>query len=100
MQVEAIYNKGRLEFTQPVRFVRDQFKVTLEVPDDQIVIENNTESIQSSLDHLLAECSDNPWLRRMKAIEKRILSLPENELPDLTPKQLRNIEAFSLKEDR
>ena len=100
MQIEAIYKKGRLEFTQPVRFLRDQVKVTLEVADDEIIIENDTQSIQSSLDYLLGKHPDNSWLRRMKDIEKRVLSLSEDELPELTPKQLRNIQAFSLREDR
>ena len=36
----------------------------------------------------------------MNAIELRVLSIPDDQLPELTIKQLERIEAFALREDR
>jgi len=37
MKLEAIYDKGRLEFIQPVHFVRDRLRVVAEVPEQEMV---------------------------------------------------------------
>lgn len=37
MQVEVIYNQGRLSFAQPVHLKRDHLRLTITVPDDEIV---------------------------------------------------------------
>lgn len=100
MQVEAIYDNGKLEFTKSIGLARKRFKIKVDIPDKEVVDTDNARHIQSSLDHLLAEQPDNPWLVRMKEIEKRVLSIPEDELPELTPKQLQYIEAFAMREDR
>lgn len=101
MQVDAIYDNGKLEFTKSIGLVRKRFKVKVDIPDKEVVGgDNNTQTVQSSLDRLLAERPDDPWLVQMKEIEKRVLSIPEDELPELTPKQLQYIEAFAMREER
>ncbi|RLC28920.1 MAG: hypothetical protein DRH37_08595 [Deltaproteobacteria bacterium] len=99
MQVEAIYNDGKLEFSQSIGLVRKRFKVKVEIPDEEIIV-GNTQTIESALDHLLASRPDDQWLKRMKEIETRILSIPEDELPELTPKQLQYIDAFATRKER
>ena len=105
MQIEAIYKNGQLQFTRSIRFVRNQFKVNIEVPDEEIlavdlaVASPGPQSLHSPIDRLLAENPDDPWLKQMKAIEERILSLPEDELPELSSKQLQYSEAFAQRED-
>ena len=36
MQVEAIYNQGRLEFVQPIKLKHDRLRLVVMVPDDEI----------------------------------------------------------------
>jgi hypothetical protein len=51
-------------------------------------------------DAMLAQTPDDPWLQQMKVIEAQTLALSDDQLPDLTPKQLSRIEAFAMREDR
>lgn len=37
MQVNAVYNKGRLEFGRQIRFARESFPVVVELPDSEIL---------------------------------------------------------------
>ncbi len=48
MQVEAIYDKGKLEFLSPVRFARDRFSVLVELPDDEIIPEERPKQAEDS----------------------------------------------------
>ncbi len=41
MQVQAIYDHGRLVFPQPMRFVSDRFPILIELPDSAILPETN-----------------------------------------------------------
>ena len=45
MQVEVIYNQGRLTFAQPVHLRRDHLRLTIIVPDDQIVPADETHQL-------------------------------------------------------
>ena len=36
MQVEVIYNQGRLEFAQPIKLKHDYLRLLVVVPDDEI----------------------------------------------------------------
>ncbi len=36
MQVKAIYNHGRLEFVQPMKFKHDPLHLVIEVPDEEV----------------------------------------------------------------
>ena len=42
MQVEAIYNQGRLEFVQPLRLKHERFRLLVNVPDDEVAPESAT----------------------------------------------------------
>ena len=42
MQVEAIYNQGRIEFVQPLRLKHDHIRLVVTVPDEEIEPEANT----------------------------------------------------------
>ena len=99
MQVEAIYDNGKLKFTQPINLARKRFKIKVDIPDKEVIVTDNARPIRSSLDLLLVEQPDNPWLVRLKEIEERILSLPEDELPELTLKQQQYAEAFLMREE-
>lgn len=94
MRLEAIYDNGLLQMPASLRFHHSRFKVLVEVPDEEIMDE------KAPLDALLSQNPNDPWLQRMKSIESQVLSTPDNQLPDLTAKQLDRIEAFALREDR
>ena len=36
MQVEAIYNQGRIEFAQPLRLKHDNIRLVVTVPDEEV----------------------------------------------------------------
>ncbi len=38
MQVEAIYNQGRIELTQPLHLRHPQVRVLVEVPDEEVLV--------------------------------------------------------------
>lgn len=42
MQVEAIYNRGALEFARPLKLKHDHLRLVVEVPDDEFVQESGT----------------------------------------------------------
>ena len=44
MQLKAIYNHGRLEFKQPVHFIRDHFEITVDIPDQEVSTIKHTDS--------------------------------------------------------
>jgi len=97
MQVAATYEAGSIKLSQPMQFVREKFQVFVSIPESELAPAAQT---ASSLDALLAQTPDDPWLQRMKAIETETLALPDDQLPELTPKQLSRIDAFALREDR
>ena len=92
MQVEAIYDHGKLEFIQPLRLKNGKIRLVVTVPDDEI--------------ETLAPCNlprevierAQAMLARMEEIKKAPLP-PDDELPELFEKQLERIEAFGLREE-
>lgn len=100
MQIEAIYNNGKLEIPQSIRLARERFKVKVEIPDKEIANSGTSRRLSSAIDRLLADQPGNAWLLRLKEIEEEVLSIPEDELPELTPKQLQHIDAFAMRDER
>lgn len=37
MLIEAIYDQGRLKFLEPIRLKHDQFRIQIELPDDEVI---------------------------------------------------------------
>ena len=97
MQVKAPYQDGTINFAQALRFKHRKFEVVVSIPEEEL---ETSLAPQSALDTLLAQTPDDPWLQRMKAIESRVLSTPDDQIPEITAKQLDRIEAFGLREDR
>lgn len=91
MQVEAIYDHGRLEFIRPMQLKHERLNLIVEVPDDEIVNVTNPYNLpQEVLDQA------KEMLAKLEAIRNMPLP-PDDELPELTPKQLQHIEAFELR---
>lgn len=95
MQVEAIYDHGRLEFTRPLQLRHEHLRLTVEVPDEELV------TPAPATYNLPPEVLAHAQATRDKLDAIRNAPLPpDNELPELTEKQLERIEAFELREDR
>lgn len=108
MRIEAQYQQGWVEFLEPVRLKHDRFRMIIELPDEEIIapesimdpIRSDPPMTPTALDRLLQEDPDDPWLKCMKAIEADVLAIPDEQLPNLTPKQQQYLAAFALREDR
>lgn len=93
MKLEAIYDKGKLEFMQPVHFLADRVKVIVEVPEEDLAGSELYSGGQQESEYIL------DLVARLDAIRKA--PLPEYAgRPRPTEKQLERFEAFALREDR
>lgn len=97
MQVEAIYNSGKLEFVQPLQLRHQRFRVVVTVPDHEVDLPEPQDARPSSLPADLVERA-KANLARMEAIKNAPLAAAE-EIPELTEKQLDRIEAAALRDE-
>lgn len=84
MQIQAIYNQGRIEFDPPIRLKHNNIRLTVTVPDEEVELPaNNTSKAQDMIakyqalldaplpsDECLPELSSN-YETRLHAIELR-----------------------------
>lgn len=95
MNIEAIYDHGKLSFVTPIRLKHGKVRVIVTVPDDEVEVE-----VQDDAYTLPPEV-----LAMAKAMEEKLDRIrnatpPADEgLPPLTQKQLDRIEAFALREE-
>ncbi len=94
MQVEAIYDHGRLEFIRPIQFKHERLNLVVSVPDDEIVYYSNPYNLPQEVIDLAAQMTE-----RMDKIRNAPLP-PDDQLPSVTAKTLERIEAFALREER
>ena len=86
MKVKAIYDHGRLEFTQPVHLKSGRVRLTVEVPDEVLVNPPGAFDLSEEL-----RVQARTMLDRLAAI--RSAPLP-SATPELTEKQQELIEAY------
>jgi len=94
MQIEAVYDNGKLEFLEPVQFKQDRVRVVVTVPDEEIV----SAAVRYKLPQEAIEMAEK---MRRKLDEIRNAPLPpDDELPPVSDKFSERMEAFSMREDR
>jgi hypothetical protein len=93
MQVEAIYDDGRLEFIHPLQLKHAKLRLMVTVPDEEIV---STDNPYNQPAEVLERAK--AMLERMEAIRNAPLPL-DDEIQELTEKQLERIEAFDLRDE-
>ena len=109
MEVQTIWENDVLRPIAPLKLKHSH--VTIQVPNEEIVSTDQIEcngaasdgtanKEKAPLDVLLAEHPDDPWLNKIKEIKEKILAIPNDQLPELTEKQLERISAFANREDR
>jgi len=93
MRVEAIYDKGRLEFLTPIRLIQERFQVCVEIPKQVIDQKSAPDADQGDLDdyarHLVA---------RLDAI-RNAPPPPDETLPHFSQKHQERVEAFALRDE-
>lgn len=92
MQVEALYDHGRLVLAGPLRFKHERVRLLVTVPDDEVEMHNPYGLPPDVLERT------NATRARMVAILNEPLP-PEGEVPELSPKQLERLEAFELRDE-
>ncbi len=95
MQVEALYDHGRLEFIRPLQLRHQRLRLIVEVPDEELV--TPTPAAYHLPPAVLARAQ--AMRDKLDAIRNAPLP-PDDELPELTEKQQGRISAFELREDR
>ena len=97
MQVKAIYNKGKLEFSESIHLRHKRFPVQVILPDEVIETEKET-GINSPAKS--DEKVSRPHIQAMLDDLDTILNTPlppDDNLPELTEKQKDRIAAFELR---
>jgi hypothetical protein len=85
MQIEAIYNKGRIELPPHLHLKQDVFKVRIEIPEY---------AYEKRADFFIE------WQLKMEKIRQDVLRSDENALPGLSLKQKEFLDAFQIREDQ
>ncbi len=93
MRLEAIYDKGRLEFVQPVRFLVDRVKVIVEVPEEELAGSELLRGANQETEYI------HDLVARLDAIRRVPLSEDDGGAQP-TEKHVERFEAFVLREDR
>ena len=96
MAIEAIYDRGK-EFITPVKLKSERLRVKIEVPDEEIEGDSTPDSELPDLSEELRRQA-RETLDRLAEIGNSPLP-PEDEIPELTPKQEERIQAFALREE-
>jgi len=96
MEIEATYNKGKLEFPSHVKLRTQYFRVKVEIPDEAIV--TNADSLpEYSLEDFPEAVQEE--VSRMQEIRESVMAKPiPSDLPEETEKQKDRREAFELRE--
>ena len=94
MQVEAIYDQGRIELTQPLQLRHPRVRVLVEVADEEVIAPDAPYALAPEVLALAAQTR-----ARLDAVRNAPLP-PEDELPPVTAKTRARISAFSHRRDR
>ena len=94
MQVEAIYDQGRIELAQPLQLRHPRVRVLVEVADEEVVEPAAPYSVTPEVLALAQQTR-----ARLDAVRNAPLP-PEDELPPVTAKTRARISAFSHRRDR
>ena len=97
MQVEAIYNKGKLELPESIYLTHKRFPVQVVLPDEVIERKKETERNNPAGSD---EKVPHPHIQAMLDDLDLILNAPlppDYNLPELTEKQQDRIAAFALR---
>lgn len=84
MQIQAIYNQGRLEFEQPIQFKHDNIRLIVTVPDEEIELQSSNKSKAQDM------------IAKYQALLNAPLASDES-LPELSSKYESRLQAIELR---
>lgn len=87
MQVEAIYDHGRLELIPPLRLKQERMRLVVIVPENGVEPRVPRDVPADIIENARA------MLARLEAIKN---APPEEDVPEITEKQMERIGAFGL----
>lgn len=91
LQVEAMYNQGRIEFVEPLRLKHNHVRLVVTVPDEEVEPQINPYSLPPEL-----FAQSEAMLEKYEAILHAPLP-PDEEPAEISAKQLERIAAFELR---
>ena len=94
MQVEAIYDHGKLEFVTALQLRHDRVRLLVTVPDEEIMTEGDPYGLPPEVINLARTMRE-----QLEAIRNAPLPA-DDELPALSDKYVERAAAFELREDR
>ena len=97
MEIQTVWQDGVFKPMQPLHLRRTL--VTIKVPDEEIADEKEYTSAPNKTTPAVRTQTD-ALLIRMEQIHNDILSLPEDQLPMVTDKQLERMRAMEMREER
>ena len=100
MQLEALYKQGKLEFFAPIKFINQQFRIRVEIPDQEIA--QTPEHVSDPVDVFRTYNLSPDALVIAEQIRQETLVLLEDfgandEEMDLTEKQNQYWDAFEFR---
>jgi hypothetical protein len=87
MQIDAIYEHGKLIFNKTIRLRQEKFPVRVELPDEMLEVTDDSKRTRPS----------DPWMDRLEEIKQQVIKMSENNLPELSMKDEAYMRAFSLR---
>jgi len=78
MQVQAIYNQGRIEFVEPLRLKHDHIRLVVTVPDEEIAMSHDQDQ---SPEQVQAASSFTARVDQILAPYQHILKASESAAP-------------------
>jgi hypothetical protein len=93
MQLEAIYDDGKLEFCRPVRFAHGRFPVRVEVPEAELVEPKAPEGEEQLGTYARS------WLHRLEAIRAEGTTTQGIELQQVSDEQLERLRMIAMREE-
>jgi hypothetical protein len=91
MQLEAIYDDGKLEPCRPARFAHGRFPLRVEVPEAEL-IESTTAEGEEPLGAYARS-----WLHRLESIRAEVMATPGAELQQVSDEQLERLHAIKMR---
>ena len=106
MQIEAIYQNGRLEFPRPIHFKAGPVRLLIEMSPDALeetaATSNPEPAMQAEMApsgaSLPAEASQ--WLTRLETLRAEAIAAQRERPETLDDEQLERLDAFEMREDR
>ncbi len=97
MEIEAIYNNGRLELPEHIRLKHQRVKVRLSIPDQEVETES---SVAATAPEAASEAADYAAALEARLQRIRKAPLPDDaDLPPVTDKQQQRAEAFAVRDE-